>query len=90
MLKIGYDESFARCSPGSLLLVESLRDAAARGLRSVELLGRWEPWTDIWTSHERRCVSLLAYPATLRGLSSLARDGAHYALDQIRRRFGRA
>ena len=88
LLKIGYDESFARCSPGNLLLLESLRDSAARGLQSVEFLGRCEPWTELWTTRERRCVSLLAYPGTLRGLSSLARDGASYAFNQLRRRFG--
>jgi CelD/BcsL family acetyltransferase involved in cellulose biosynthesis len=88
LLKIGYDESFARCSPGNLLLLETLRDSAARGLHSVEFLGRCEPWTEPWTTQEQRCVSLLAYPGTLRGLSSLARDGASYAFNSLRRRFG--
>src|SRR5262249_3804133 len=45
LLKVGYDETFARCSPGNLLMIESLRYAATRGLRTYEFLGSEEPWT---------------------------------------------
>jgi hypothetical protein len=89
LLKIGYDETFARCSPGNLLLIESLRDSATRGLRSVEFLGRSEPWTKLWTSAERSCLSLMAYPRTVRGLSNLARQGARHAVHQLARRLRR-
>src|SRR5260370_39161034 len=39
LLKVGYDEVFARCSPGVLLLRETVRYAAQHGLRSSEFLG---------------------------------------------------
>ena len=48
LLKIGYDEEFARCSPGVLLMLHTVRYAATRGLKSYELLGRVEPWTRVW------------------------------------------
>ena len=37
LLKMGYDERFARCSPGSLLLLETIRHAALRELRCVRV-----------------------------------------------------
>jgi CelD/BcsL family acetyltransferase involved in cellulose biosynthesis len=76
LLKTGYDERFARCSPGSLLLVESIRDAATRGLRSYELLGDVESWTRPWTNTVRPCVRLDAYPFERSGVGTLASDAA--------------
>jgi CelD/BcsL family acetyltransferase involved in cellulose biosynthesis len=61
LFKIGYDERFARCSPGMLLMVETLRDAAKQGMRSVELLGTEEPWTRVWTRESRECVDVTCY-----------------------------
>jgi CelD/BcsL family acetyltransferase involved in cellulose biosynthesis len=70
LLKIGYDERFARCSPGTLLLLETARWAAGKGLDAIELLGSRESWTLFWTEEERECVALHAYPA-LGGVRSL-------------------
>ena len=78
LLKIGYDEDFGRCSPGMLLLLESTRWAASRGLRSVELLGMPAPWTDMWTDEVRPCVTMAVYPARPSGIAALAADGARY------------
>jgi CelD/BcsL family acetyltransferase involved in cellulose biosynthesis len=75
LLKIGYDETFGRCSPGMLLMIESLRYAAARGLGSYELLGTVEPWTSMWTRMTRPCVSVRAYPATAHGIAALLLEG---------------
>ena len=74
LLKMGYDETFARCSPGTLLMIETLRYAATRGLRSYEFLGAVEPWTPMWTGLVRPCVSLRAYPATAQGMAALMVD----------------
>jgi CelD/BcsL family acetyltransferase involved in cellulose biosynthesis len=71
LLKIGYDDRFARCSPGSLLLLESLRDAAGRGLRGCELLGTAEGWTAAWASDGHEIIALRAYPLHARGLLEL-------------------
>lgn len=86
LLKIGYDEHFARCSPGMLLMLETIRYAAARGLRAYELLGTVEPWMELWAPQVHACVSLRAYPARAQGMATLAADLTQVA----RRRFGRA
>src|SRR6185295_10780276 len=74
LLKVGYDETFSRCSPGNLLMLETLRYAAKRGLRSYEFLGSAEPWTEIWTDRVRPCVSVWAYPNNFRGAAALVWD----------------
>lgn len=74
LLKIGYSDEFARCSPGTLLLSETVRYAARRGLRSFEFLGTEEPWIRMWTSRVRPCISLWAYPVSVGGGKALARD----------------
>ena len=76
LLKVGYDERFARCSPGTLLLARTIRYAAARGLRSYEFLGHQEAWTRPWATDVHRCVRLDAYPFEARGVGALASDAA--------------
>ncbi len=79
LLKIGYDEGFRRCSPGTLLMRETIRYAAERGLTGYEFLGVVEPWTAAWTKEARSCVSVRVYPARWRGLVALAADLRDYA-----------
>lgn len=74
LLKIGYDEEFGRCSPGTLLMVETIRYAVTRGLRAYELLGCPESWTAIWTRRAHPCASLRVYPTNARGLCALTVD----------------
>ncbi len=85
-LKIGYDEAYSRCSPGSLLTRYTIAWSAERGLRSYEFLGTAAPWTRDWTRDERRCVSLRVYPLRPAGLAALALDTLAWARDRIRRR----
>jgi len=86
LLKIGYDETFKRCSPGMLLLLESTRWAAGRGLRSVEFLGQEAPWTAMWTERVRPCVTVAVYPPRARGIAALAADAARLAASHAARR----
>ena len=87
LFKIGYDERFARCSPGSLLMLHSLGWAAERGLTAYELMGQIEPWiTEFWTREHHACVRLRTYPANLRGVAALASDGAVWLRRRITRR----
>jgi CelD/BcsL family acetyltransferase involved in cellulose biosynthesis len=85
ILKIGYDEEFARYSPGMLLILATLQHALARGLHSYELLGTAEPWTVMWTERVRPFVSLSAYPARASGLAALCADMAPVAWRRLRR-----
>jgi CelD/BcsL family acetyltransferase involved in cellulose biosynthesis len=84
LFKIGYDEEFARCSPGNLLMLHTVRYAALRGLRSYEFLGSTAPWTDVWTTSVRKCVAVRAYPMTARGIAALSVDAARFAWRRLR------
>ncbi len=74
LLKIGYDEKFARCSPGNLLVCETLRYAARQGLESYEFLGSSDHWTRSWTLDERQTVCLQFYPYSIAGLAALTQQ----------------
>jgi hypothetical protein len=87
LLKVGYDEAFARCSPGHLLMVETLRYAAQRGLRTFEFLGSAEPWTQVWTQQVRPCVSVWAYPNNCRGVAAFTWDAVRFGWERLQRQF---
>ena len=75
LFKIGFDETYARCSPGSLLMLHSIGEAAARGLGAYELLGNVEPWiAQFWTQDAHECVRLRAFPYNARGAAAFAGD----------------
>jgi CelD/BcsL family acetyltransferase involved in cellulose biosynthesis len=73
-LKVGYDERWARCSPGLLLMHAVIRDGFARGLKAIEFLGRFEPWIGTWTHRLHPCVTARLYPLSWRGLWGMNRD----------------
>ena len=87
LLKVGYDDVFSRCSPGNLLMIETLRYAACRGLRTYEFLGSTEPWTEIWTEQVRPCVSVWVYPKNMRGITALAWDALRFGWERLNRPF---
>jgi CelD/BcsL family acetyltransferase involved in cellulose biosynthesis len=78
-LKIGFDEKFARQSPGVLLTQDCLRDGARRGFRAHEFLGCAAGWQEPFGTTERRPRNVTLYPYSLRGLSALVLDGAEGA-----------
>lgn len=86
LLKVGYDDGYAACSPGILLLRDSIAAAVRDGLRSFEFLGRSEPWIGAWTERERHTVALHAYPRAPVGAAALAADAAAMGARQARRR----
>ncbi|MEK7390206.1 MAG: GNAT family N-acetyltransferase [Elusimicrobiota bacterium] len=88
LFKIGYDEHFARCSPGNLLLQEVIRHCAKQGLKSIDFLGTVEPWTRNWTQRETSCLMLRSYPPTLAGGVDLAQDALQAIIKKMTRRAG--
>jgi len=80
LLKTGYREEFARCSPGMLLIAETIRYAASKDLVSYEFLGNAENWTRIWTRDEIQTVTIRAYPFRVKGIAALAVDTFQAAL----------
>lgn len=89
LLKIGYSQEFARCSPGTLLMTEAIRYAARSGLRTFEFLGVDEPWIRAWNPLMHRCLSVRAYPFSLRGAWAAARDVAAMSPREARALFGK-
>jgi CelD/BcsL family acetyltransferase involved in cellulose biosynthesis len=85
LYKIGYDEAYARCSPGTLLMLHALRDAAGRGLTGFELMGDAEAWiAELWTRECHECVRVRTYPYALAGIAAALRDGAAWARGRVR------
>jgi len=83
LLKIGFDPAWSDCSPGTLLLAETLRHAVRQQLTSYEFLGTVENWTQVWTDHEHECVSVRVYPFNLNGAALLATDAFAIARRRI-------
>lgn len=78
VLKIGYDEHWAHCSPGMQLTMEAVKYAFSKGFKTYEFLGADEAWLRIWTPLSHSSSTLLYYPYSMRGLSSLATDVLKY------------
>jgi CelD/BcsL family acetyltransferase involved in cellulose biosynthesis len=85
LLKIGYDRRFSRCSPGILLMRDTIAAAATAGLATYEFLGTAEPWTESWTRQVHEQVSLRVYPWQSAGLAALTADTADNLLNRWRR-----
>lgn len=87
LFKIGHDAQFNKCSPGTLLMLHTLRWAAERNLRGYELLGEAEDWiTRLWTQDEHECVHLRTYPFSLRGTVALIADGSFWLRQRLARK----
>ncbi|NBC37538.1 GNAT family N-acetyltransferase [Novosphingobium sp. FSY-8] len=88
LFKIGFDENYAKCSPGTLLMLHTLRYAAQANLAAYELMGGMEPWiAAFWTREHHECLRLRTYPWGLRGTVALALDGAAWARERLRQRW---
>lgn len=85
LFKIGYDEAYSRCSPGTLLMLQTLKYAAERGLVAYEMLGSAEPWTAAWTQAQHECVMINTYPHGFAGWRAFAVDAAAWAWAKARR-----
>jgi CelD/BcsL family acetyltransferase involved in cellulose biosynthesis len=76
LYKIGYDEAYARCSPGTLLMLHALGEAARRGLTGFELMGDAEDWiADLWTREQHECRRVRTYPLGVAGIAAGLADG---------------
>nr|WP_089220758.1 GNAT family N-acetyltransferase [Sphingomonas laterariae] len=85
LFKIGYDEQFAHCSPGQLLMLESIARAAESGLQGFEFLGKAAAWTGFWAQTERPRVRMNYYPRNAVGLAAFTRDAAVIGQRRVRR-----
>jgi CelD/BcsL family acetyltransferase involved in cellulose biosynthesis len=90
VLKIGFDEAFAHCSPGILLMHEAIRRAFGSRLDAFEFLGTDEPWLHLWTDEVHRFVGVHLYPFSISGLLTLGSDSSSYLLHRLHPRHHRA
>jgi hypothetical protein len=89
LLKIGYDPAYSKCSPGNLLMLHTLGEAARRGLLSCEFLGGVEPWTAEWTTQLRPYARVRFYPLSPQGALALAQDVLNALWETLRARLAR-
>ncbi len=68
VLKIGYDEAWASCSPGILLMHETIRYAFERGLQAFEFLGADQSWMHIWAPSTHSYVTSRIYPFSVKAV----------------------
>ncbi len=83
VFKIGYDEKYARSSPGILLMHHCIQYAFDQKLKSFEFLGWDARWMHVWTDRVRRYKSPLIYPFSGRGFLGFARDSVCYLKNKI-------
>ena len=87
-IKIGFDEEFARFSPGVLLMHETLREACRIGIGSYAFLGLREGWQDHWPHEATQDFRVATYPLRASGALALA-DDFRQAVASLLRRFRR-
>jgi CelD/BcsL family acetyltransferase involved in cellulose biosynthesis len=68
MLKGGFDENYARQSPGTLLLEAGLKEAFEAGIQRVELGGGDDPYKLRWTQAVRERPLAQAFAPSTMGL----------------------
>lgn len=84
VLKIGYDEKYSNCSPGILLIHETIRYAFDKEMKSYEFLGSDEPWLRMWAKHNlRNYVSLGLYSPNIHGLAALTYDFKRFGVRKL-------
>lgn len=71
LIRIGYDEAYADCSPGNLLMMEVIRYASRQQLKSCEFLGKAEDWTRMWTNKQYSTECITIFPTRLSYLRHL-------------------
>jgi CelD/BcsL family acetyltransferase involved in cellulose biosynthesis len=84
LLNIGFDEQYRDCSPGNLLLEESIKYASQNELIHYNLLGKDEPWTKRWTTTSRDSIILAAYKLNYHGMRAILSDILYLSRKKMR------
>jgi CelD/BcsL family acetyltransferase involved in cellulose biosynthesis len=63
ILKIGFNQKYAACSPGVLLMHRMVRFAIESRLQAVEFAGHHEQWLEIWSKkvHQYRTIYFFSF-----------------------------
>lgn len=90
VLKVGYDEKYARCSPGILLMHETIRYAFEQGLEAYEFLGEEESWIKMWPHEVHTHGSCRIYPLSFQAQLRLGVDASMFIAHKVRSLIGRS
>ena len=76
LLKVGYDQQWAKCSPGMLLITECIHYAFEQHLEGFEFLGSDESWLRAWIrdDHKHDFGLYAFYPSNISGFFNLFAD----------------
>ena len=83
LLKIGYDEKWARLSPGVLLMNEVIRYVFEKKIDAIEFLGSDEPWLHIWTKHFHSLESYTACHSQVSAFTNLILGFSHSLISKM-------
>ena len=83
VLKIGYDETCAKCSPGIQITKEAICYTFQNKLEAYEFLGSEESWLRPWTKNSHAYSTIVYYPFSRQGLSGFGRDVLRILLKKI-------
>jgi CelD/BcsL family acetyltransferase involved in cellulose biosynthesis len=72
ILKLGFDEALAKCSPGTQLAMDTIEYSVQQRLAGYEFLGSAETWQLAWPVEAHTHFAVLFYPYSLRGFAGLA------------------
>lgn len=89
LLKVGYDESVAKSSPGIQLTMNTIKHSIEQGLARYEFLGSEEPWLRAWPIERHHLLTVLIYPYSFHGFWALFRFSLSYVKKRMFRFFGR-
>jgi CelD/BcsL family acetyltransferase involved in cellulose biosynthesis len=89
LLKIGFDERWARCSPGILLMHETIRYAFEHKLEAFELLGGDEPWLHIWTDEVNAYETHVISPPSFTGFFAMGMECLVWLSGKVRAKIPR-
>jgi hypothetical protein len=86
ILKIGFDERWAKFSPGMQLMFETIKEAFTRELVAIELLGTEEQWINIWPHKTHQFTTLVYFPFNLVGIAAFCAEASSKVLTRLLRK----
>lgn len=89
ILKIGYDEEYAVCSPGMLLTMETIKFGFEQNLLTYEFLGSYEKWQDMWPIEIRKYSTVALYPFTVGSFFHFGFDVLRYFITRMSKVFNK-
>jgi len=85
ILKIGYNEKWAKCSPGIVLMTETLRRTFNHNLHTCEFLGSNEKWLQAWKPEKHNYTTIIYYPYNINGAVAFFFDALNFVNCRLKR-----